>query len=157
VQAKSSRNDSMDAQWRAAASGYAAQVLHPERSASTILPLSAIVHLPAFAPCFMKCLVSCVSVSVGALVEVHSLVPPQVRPHNTSSHISGLYAVFKPLRKQQSPTNLHRVDTLRLLLVCCFELLSPLRMERIPHNLHELMAQVCGHEQANCGCQQADQ
>ncbi len=31
LQGKQSRTDSMDAQWRAAAHGYAAQVLHPER------------------------------------------------------------------------------------------------------------------------------
>ena len=32
VQVNMSKADSMDSQWRAAASGYAAQVLHPERS-----------------------------------------------------------------------------------------------------------------------------
>ena len=33
VQVNMSKTDSMDSQWRAAASGYAAQVLHPQRSA----------------------------------------------------------------------------------------------------------------------------
>lgn len=34
-QVNMSMADSMDFQWRAAASGYAAQVLHPDRSGST--------------------------------------------------------------------------------------------------------------------------
>lgn len=38
VQGNRSRGESMDEQWRAAASGYAAQVLHPERSILDCIP-----------------------------------------------------------------------------------------------------------------------